>query len=318
VRHADGSLWYTGRFDGDGRPVGRHHVYFPGRLASLPADPQNPPPEAVSETLDFTRAGEPALDAAWRPQTPPWRPAGLTGDWRVHGPDGRPVSAGTYEEGRGHGTLSSWDAEGMLAETSFERGVAEGPARGFYPDDRLAWTGQHRRGLREGAWTVYSPDGEKLSIDHYGAGRQNGLATTFGPGGRVEAEEPYVDGGRDGLASYYFADGRPRAQIMWRAGKPDGPWVEYFPEGGIKSRRDMREGEVDGWYETYGPDGLPAERRFFRRGEEAPPSAEADAAVRHYRERFAAVIDRTVGGVTKLAGQLTQWLANSSRDDTGD
>jgi len=47
---------------------------------------------------------------------------------------------------------------------------------------------------------------------------------------------------------------------------------------------------------------------YIRRGEEPPPSAEFDAAVRHYRQRFTAMIDRTVGGVNKLSNQITTWL----------
>jgi hypothetical protein len=47
---------------------------------------------------------------------------------------------------------------------------------------------------------------------------------------------------------------------------------------------------------------------YIRRGEESPPSAEFDAAVRHYRERFTALIERTIGGVNKLSNQITTWL----------
>jgi Zn-dependent protease with chaperone function len=60
---------------------------------------------------------------------------------------------------------------------------------------------------------------------------------------------------------------------------------------------------------------------YVRRGEEPPPSAEFDAAVRHYRERFTGVVDRTVGGVNKLSSQVTSWLrrdADSSDFSDGD
>jgi Zn-dependent protease with chaperone function len=54
---------------------------------------------------------------------------------------------------------------------------------------------------------------------------------------------------------------------------------------------------------------------YVRRGEEPPPSAEFDAAVRHYRERVSGVVDRTVGGVTKLSSQITSWLRRDGGDD---
>jgi Zn-dependent protease with chaperone function len=47
---------------------------------------------------------------------------------------------------------------------------------------------------------------------------------------------------------------------------------------------------------------------YLRRGEEGPPSAEFEAAVRHYQQRFTAMIDRTIGGVNKLSDQIGSWL----------
>jgi hypothetical protein len=58
---------------------------------------------------------------------------------------------------------------------------------------------------------------------------------------------------------------------------------------------------------------------YIRRGEEPPPSAEFEAAVRHYRERFTGMVERTVGGINKLSGQLTDWLRGNrgGSDDDG-
>lgn len=56
---------------------------------------------------------------------------------------------------------------------------------------------------------------------------------------------------------------------------------------------------------------------YVRRGEEPRPSAEMEAAVRHYRERFVAGIERTAGGVTKLSGQLATWLRRHGPDGAG-
>lgn len=51
---------------------------------------------------------------------------------------------------------------------------------------------------------------------------------------------------------------------------------------------------------------------YVRRGDEPPPSAEFDAAVRHYRQRFTAVVERTIGGVNKLSGQITDRLRRNT------
>jgi hypothetical protein len=47
---------------------------------------------------------------------------------------------------------------------------------------------------------------------------------------------------------------------------------------------------------------------YPRRGEEPPPSAEFSAAVAHYGERFARILDRTAGNVQDLGKQLGGWL----------
>jgi Zn-dependent protease with chaperone function len=57
---------------------------------------------------------------------------------------------------------------------------------------------------------------------------------------------------------------------------------------------------------------------YVRRGEEPPPSAEFDAAVRHYRERFTRMIERTIGGVNKLSNQIQSWLRRDEPDDQDD
>lgn len=47
---------------------------------------------------------------------------------------------------------------------------------------------------------------------------------------------------------------------------------------------------------------------YARRGHEPAPSAEFDAAVGHYKERFSGVLERTAGGVQGLGRQLGDWL----------
>lgn len=53
---------------------------------------------------------------------------------------------------------------------------------------------------------------------------------------------------------------------------------------------------------------------YVRRGQEPPVSAQFDAAVQHYRVRFVAMMDRTVGGVNKLANQIQSWLRRNQNE----
>ena len=54
---------------------------------------------------------------------------------------------------------------------------------------------------------------------------------------------------------------------------------------------------------------------YVRRGAEPPPSAEFDSAVAHYRERFSQMLDRTTGGIQRLAAQLDDWIKGRTRSD---
>jgi Zn-dependent protease with chaperone function len=54
---------------------------------------------------------------------------------------------------------------------------------------------------------------------------------------------------------------------------------------------------------------------YVRRGQEPPASAEFDAAVTHYAERFEAMVDRVGGGVQRVADQISAWLR--ARQNTG-
>jgi hypothetical protein len=54
---------------------------------------------------------------------------------------------------------------------------------------------------------------------------------------------------------------------------------------------------------------------YPRRGQEPPPSAEFDAAVAHYRERFTGFLDRAAGNVQDLGKQLGNWLRKWQSDE---
>jgi Zn-dependent protease with chaperone function len=54
---------------------------------------------------------------------------------------------------------------------------------------------------------------------------------------------------------------------------------------------------------------------YVRRGSEPPPSAEFQSAVAHYRERFSQMLDRTAGGITRLAAQFDSWLKGTGQRD---
>jgi Zn-dependent protease with chaperone function len=62
---------------------------------------------------------------------------------------------------------------------------------------------------------------------------------------------------------------------------------------------------------------------YARRGQEPPPTAEFEAAVAHYQERFGRMVDQVTGGAARLVSQLDDWLqsragsADADDDDHG-
>ncbi len=57
---------------------------------------------------------------------------------------------------------------------------------------------------------------------------------------------------------------------------------------------------------------------YLRRGQEPPPSAEFDAALRHYRQRFAKIVERAGGGVQQVVNRFATWLDVDNDEDPGD
>ena len=59
---------------------------------------------------------------------------------------------------------------------------------------------------------------------------------------------------------------------------------------------------------------------YLRRGQEPPPSAEFDAALKHYRQRFAKIVERVGGGVQQVVSRFATWLDvdGDKGDDDGE
>ncbi|MGD0741805.1 MAG: M48 family metallopeptidase [Acidimicrobiales bacterium] len=53
---------------------------------------------------------------------------------------------------------------------------------------------------------------------------------------------------------------------------------------------------------------------YLRRGQEPPPSEEFDAALEHYRKRFAAVLERAGEGISTVLDRISSWLGGGDGD----
>jgi len=54
---------------------------------------------------------------------------------------------------------------------------------------------------------------------------------------------------------------------------------------------------------------------YLRRGQEPPASAEFEAAFRHYKNRFASIIDRAGDGISTVFDRVTDWLGGTGQQD---
>jgi Zn-dependent protease with chaperone function len=81
-------------------------------------------------------------------------------------------------------------------------------------------------------------------------------------------------------------------------------WVELSLTHPIAVRRVK---ELIEWVQSGEYDRI-VDGSYPRRGQERPPSAEFNAAVSHYGDRFSKFFDRTAGSVQDLSKQLGDWL----------
>jgi hypothetical protein len=81
-------------------------------------------------------------------------------------------------------------------------------------------------------------------------------------------------------------------------------WVELSLTHPIAVRRVK---ELIEWVQAGEYDRI-VDGSYPRRGQEPPPSAEFNAAVTHYGEKFSTFLDRTAGNVQDLGKQLSDWL----------
>jgi hypothetical protein len=89
-------------------------------------------------------------------------------------------------------------------------------------------------------------------------------------------------------------------------------WAELSLTHPIAVRRVK---ELTQWVQSGEYDRIRA-GNYPRRGHEPPPSAEFNAAVAHYGERFSKFLDRTAGNVQDLGKQLGGWLKKWQTDGT--
>lgn len=79
---------------------------------------------------------------------------------RVRAKDGRVLSEQPIVDGKVHGVVSEWSADGVLkSRIAYELGVRQGKAEWFHADGSPWIIGAHKDGKRSGRFTYTNPDG---------------------------------------------------------------------------------------------------------------------------------------------------------------
>ena len=166
----------------------------------------------------------------------------------------------------------------------------EGPYRRWYPDGKLARTGQYvksqRQGTfrnyaldgktvtsegeyldnwRDGTWNFYDSEGRLYLTIRYAAepkrvfalfktqdyGNENGSYERYYPDGSIEEQGEFYSGFYHGPIKRYHRNGRLALEGRFEKDKQVGVWRSFYPGGGPEREENYAAGELDGVLRVY-------------------------------------------------------------------
>lgn len=149
--------------------------------------------------------------------------------------DGSLKSAGSYREGKKHGTFRQFDPSGKeVGGNLYENGVMVG--EGLL--DSL--------GRRIGKWKLFYITGEVRAEGEYIEGLREGPWKYFHQNGKIEQTGVYKNDLPAGQWKWYFADGSLHRDEYYRKGKEDGHAIEYDSLGVVINEGDYTDGVKSG------------------------------------------------------------------------
>ena len=152
-----------------------------------------------------------------------------------HAPDGWLRARVPMREGKIHGEVAGYEADGAVSyRANLVGGVQQGETR-LYAEGKLLQTMQFKDGLKHGEM-VYYEDGAIVARIGFAEGLQEGLAVTYGPNECKVSSIPHRKGKPNGEARYFDQEERLIRSLHYLDGKQQGPETTYFPDGGIAER----------------------------------------------------------------------------------
>jgi len=136
-----------------------------------------------------------------------------------------------------HGECQYYDEEGeILASTTFNEGIMEGPAKKYYRSEALFSEETYQKGLLHGKSLFFFEDGSVKAELYYTHGKLTDSVKLYYFGGRLKREIHFKDGLQHGSEKYWDKQGNLLFAAEYKNGKPFGEVLEYYPNGKIQRR----------------------------------------------------------------------------------
>lgn len=116
-------------------------------------------------------------------------------------------------------------------------GQPEGYFENYYPNGKVARTGNFVHGKIQDSSTVYYPDGKTFAKRFYKDDEKDGQQRYFFKSGKLKYIVVYAMGKKDGEALMYYEDGTIKESSLYKADSLNGSYKYYYPDGKLWTER---------------------------------------------------------------------------------
>jgi antitoxin component YwqK of YwqJK toxin-antitoxin module len=161
--------------------------------------------------------------------------------------NGRPKQEMPYRDGRKHGTLRRWYADGALAYScEYASGARAGRAQSFHPSGTRTLLAEFRGDHLEGPYQEWFETGARKLECTYRAGEPDGVWHEWHANGGARLVATYRNGALAGELRAWHADGTLRLHCGYLEGWAHGECRQWFAGGSPEWRAVFANGVLDG------------------------------------------------------------------------
>lgn len=144
---------------------------------------------------------------------------------------------GNYINGKRNGKWLIYTIEDLSfkkilhKEVNYNNGILEGEFKYFFPNKKIAMTGQYVNNELEGTIKSFHQNGKIYGTRLYKNGLKDGKHIYIYSNGKIELEHNFINGIKDGLYQLNYSNGNIQEKFNYKMGKEDGLY-QYFYENG--------------------------------------------------------------------------------------